>query len=126
MYSVKIRNHMMVAHSLPDKFFGPAQKLHGATYVTDVIFISKTLDKHNVVIDIGLAQQMLSEIMAPMQYQNLDDLIQFKGLLTTTEFLARYVHDQLKEKVKAIFSGSITVTLGESPVAWASYEGEKL
>lgn len=116
----------MIAHSLPDQFFGPAQKLHGATYVTEVVFFSKSLDKHNVVIDIGLAHQMLSETMAPMQYQNLDDLPQFKGQLTTTEFIARYVHDQLKEKVKGFFNGSISVTLGESPVAWASYEGEKL
>jgi 6-pyruvoyltetrahydropterin/6-carboxytetrahydropterin synthase len=124
MYNVKIRGHMMIAHSLPDKFFGPAQKLHGATYVTDVSFYSKTLDKHNVVIDIGLAHQMLSETLAPLQYQNLDDLPQFKGLLTTTEFLAEYIHNQLREKVKNFFNGKIMVTLGESHIDWASYEGE--
>ena len=116
---------MMIAHSLPDAFFGPASKLHGATYVTDVTFFSKTLDKHNVVIDIGLAHKILSETLGPLQYQNLDELPQFKGKLTTTEFLAKYIHDELYEKMKSFFSGSITVTLGESHIAWASYEGEK-
>ncbi len=126
MYNVKIRGHMMIAHSFQDPFFGPAQKLHGATYVTDVTFYSKSLDSHNVVIDIGLAHQMLSETLAPLQYQNLDELPVFKGQLTTTEFLAKYLHDQLMEKVKGFFSGSIAVTLGESHIAWASYEGEML
>lgn len=124
MYSVKIRGHMMIAHSLPDDFFGPAQNLHGATYVTDVTFFSKTLDDHNVVIDIGFAHQMLENTLLPLQYQNLDILTQFKGKLTTTEFLARYIHDELYEKVKHLFHGSISVTLGESHIAWASYAGE--
>jgi 6-pyruvoyltetrahydropterin/6-carboxytetrahydropterin synthase len=124
MYSVKIRSHIMIAHSFPDPFFGPAQNLHGATYITDVTFFAKKLDTHNVVIDIGLAHKLLSETLAPLQYQNLDELPQFKGQLTTTEFLAKYVHDQLKEKVTDVFKGSILVTLGESHVAWASYQGE--
>ncbi len=126
MYNVKIRGHMMIAHSLPDKFFGPAQNLHGATYITDVTFYSKTLDIHNVVIDIGLVEKILHDTIEPLQYQNLDELPQFKRNLTTTEFLAKYVHDQIKEKVKSFFNGSISVTLGESHIAWATYEGEML
>ena len=117
---------MMIAHSLPDTFFGPAGSLHGATYITDVSFYSTTLNKYNVVIDIGLAQQLLSETLSSLQYKNLDELPQFKGKLTTTEFLARYIHDELKEKTKDVFSGRIMVTLGESHIAWASYEGETL
>jgi 6-pyruvoyltetrahydropterin/6-carboxytetrahydropterin synthase len=123
MYNIKIRDHMMIAHSLSEPFFGPAQKLHGATYITDVTFYANSLDKHNVVIDIGLAQQILSEILEPLKYQNLDELPQFKNQLTTTEFLAKHIHDQIKEKVRGSFNGSISVTLGESHIAWATYEG---
>ena len=117
---------MMIAHSLPDSFFGPAANLHGATYIADVSFSSQTLNEYNVVIDIGLAHQLLTETLSPLQYKNLDELPQFKGKLTTTEFLARYIHDELKEKTKSLFTGLIMVTLGESHIAWASYEGESL
>lgn len=113
----------MIAHSLRHTFFGPAQNLHGATYITDVTFFAIDVDSHNVVIDIGLAHKLLSETLAPLQYQNLDEVPQFKGQLTTTEFLAKYIHDRLKEKVIHFFKGSILVTLGESHVAWASYQG---
>jgi 6-pyruvoyltetrahydropterin/6-carboxytetrahydropterin synthase len=117
---------MMIAHSLPDNFFGPASKLHGATYITDVTFSSKVLNKHNVVIDIAYAHQILSETLESLQYKNLDELSQFNGKLTTTEFLAKYIHDEIYEKTKSLFNGRITVTLGESHIAWASYEGEML
>lgn len=123
MYTVKIRQHIMIAHSLPHPAFGPAQKMHGATYVVDLSFISETLNEQNIVIDIGMAHDILKEVLAPIDYQNLDEVTFFKGQLTTTEFLAKYIHDQVKEAVKEYFIGKIGVCLGESHVAWASYEG---
>lgn len=124
MYNVKIRDHIMIAHSLPDPFFGPAQHMHGATYVVDVSFFSKELDKHNVVIDIGKAHEVTKEILAPLSYQNLDEHPDMQGDITTTEYLAKYIHGQLAKKLSGVFSGLVRVTLGESHVAWAGYEGE--
>jgi 6-pyruvoyltetrahydropterin/6-carboxytetrahydropterin synthase len=122
MYSVKIRDHVMIAHSFRDPFFGPATNLHGATYIVDVTFFSQLLNEHNVVIDIAFAHEILSGVLDPLKFTNLDELPQFKEILTTTEYLARYIHDRVKEKSAHIFSGKISVTLGESHVAWASYE----
>ena len=124
MFSVRIRHHIMIAHSLPSPAFGPAQKLHGATYVVDAAFKSKKLDKNNIVIDIGLATDILKEVLQPLEYQNLDALKVFKGKLTTTEFLAQYIHKEIAKKVKGNFKGKLAVTLGESHVAWAGYEGK--
>ncbi len=112
----------MIAHSFNHPGFGPAQKMHGATYVVDVSFFADALNEMAVVIDIALAHDVLEEVLTPLNYQNLDELPQFKGQLTTTEFLAKYIHDQVKERVMGEFSGKIKVTLGESHVAWASYE----
>lgn len=123
MYSVKIRKSIMIAHSLPHPFFGPAQNMHGATYVVDVIFKSKELDEHNVVIDIGKAHDITAKVLKPLGYQNLDELEIFKGHLTTTEFIARHIHDKIKEEVSGFFNGRITIELGETHDAWASYEG---
>ena len=97
--------------------------MHGATYVVDVTFMSHELDEHNVVVDIGYAHQVAKEVLGKLSYQNLDELPQFKGQLTTTEFLARYIHDRIKEQVAPVFSGTIKVTLGETHDAWASYKG---
>lgn len=113
----------MIAHSLKGKVFGPAQKMHGATYVIDVIFKSKELTPDNIVFDIGQAHDILKEVIKPLNYQNLDDLPQFKGEITTTEFMAKYIHDCVKEKVSSVFKGSIEVELAESHVAWAGYSG---
>jgi len=113
----------MIAHSLKDPFFGPAQGLHGATYVVDIIFSSTELDSHNVVIDIGYAHTAAQKVLKELAYKNLDDLEQFKGHLTTTEFMAKYIHDKIKEEVKDIFNGKIKTTLGETHDAWASYQG---
>ncbi len=113
----------MIAHSFNSATFGPAQKLHGATYVVDVNFNSAELTEDSIVIDIGLAHDVLKKVLAPLDYQNLDELPQFKGLLTTTEFLAKYIHDQMKLELEGKFGGSLKVTLGESHVAWARYEG---
>jgi len=123
MYSVTIRDHMMIAHSLKSDAFGPAQQLHGATYVVDAEFKTEALDENNIVIDIDIATKVLQKALQPLKYQNLDDLEQFQGKLTTTEFLARYVHDVISNEVKDRFRGSLKVTLGESHVAWAAYEG---
>lgn len=130
MYAVEVRDRMMIAHSLPDPFFGPAQKLHGATYVVDVAFFREELTKQNVVVDIGAALSVLHDVLKPLAYQNLDELPQFQGKLTTTEFLCRYIFDQM---VKAAREGAlgddgkdlarIRVTLQETDVARASYEG---
>ena len=122
MYNVKIRKSIMIAHSLPHPFFGPAQNMHGATYVVDVIFKSENLDEHNVVIDIGKAHDITAEVLKPLSYQNLDVLEIFKGKLTTTEFIARHIHDEVKKKLEGIFDGKISVILGETHDAWAGYE----
>lgn len=122
MYSVKIRKSVMIAHSLPNQFFGPAQNLHGATYVVDVTFKAKELNEFNVVIDIGEAHKILGAILQPLAYKNLDDLEIFKNQLTTTEFLAKYIHDKIAEASTKFFNGKIKVTLGETHDAWGSYE----
>lgn len=122
MYFVKIRESMMIAHSLKHPFFGPAQNVHGATFVIDVTFKAKALDEHNVVIDIGLAHNVVKDIVSKLDYQNLDDLDIFKGKLTTTEFIARYVYDEVCLKVKPYFEGKVNVSIKENPNAWAGYE----
>lgn len=123
MYTVKIREHIMIAHSLPSEAFGPAQNLHGATYVVDAEFKTENLDENNIVLDIGIATDVLKQALVPLNYQNLDDLPQFKNKLTTTEFLAKYIHDEIARALKGQISAILKVTLGESHVAWASYEG---
>lgn len=122
MFSVTVRSHMMIAHSLPDPFFGPAAALHGATYVVDLEFKSAHLNPQNVVIDIGVAARLADEVLAQLNYRNLDELEMFKGVLTTTEYLAAYIHGQLAQRLGDAFSGSLKVTLNESHIASASYE----
>ncbi|MEL6654006.1 MAG: 6-carboxytetrahydropterin synthase [Bacteroidota bacterium] len=124
MFTVTIRDHVMIAHSLPSEAFGPAQQLHGATYVIDACFMSADVDENNIVIDIAIAHEVLKDVLDPLRYQNLDNLPQFDGKLTTTEYLARYIHQQIGIAVKDSFSGRLKVTLGESHVAWASFEGD--
>jgi len=113
----------MIAHSLPNPYFGPAQNLHGATYVVDVEFKSKELNEYNVVIDIGEAHKILGDVLKPLAYQNLDELEIFKDQLTTTEFLAKHIHTKIANASSQIFNGTIKVTLGETHDAWGSYEG---
>jgi 6-pyruvoyl-tetrahydropterin synthase len=122
MYFVKIRESIMIAHSLKNPFFGPAQNVHGATYVVDVSFKSEQLDEHNVVIDIGLAHEIVKDVLKKLDYQNLDDLEQFNGKLTTTEFVAKHIFEEVSTKVKNIFFGKIGVTIKENPSAWAGFE----
>ncbi len=122
MYFVKIRESMMIAHSLKHPFFGPAQNVHGATFVVDVTFKTENVDQHNVVLDIGLAHAIVKETLKKLDYQNLDDIEEFTGKLTTTEFVAKYIYDEVTEKVKSFFSGKIGVSIKENPNAWAGFE----
>jgi 6-pyruvoyl-tetrahydropterin synthase len=129
VFSVTVRDHMMVAHSLPGEFFGPAQRLHGATYVVDATFRRTTLDEHSVVVDIGRAAAALKEVVGELGYRNLDEEPSLAGTLTTTEVLAQLVADRLAARVRAGELGEsglgvevLAVTLHESHVAWASYE----
>jgi 6-pyruvoyl-tetrahydropterin synthase len=130
MYSLTVRDHVMVAHSLRGAVFGPAQRLHGATYVVDVTFSRTELDEDGVVVDIGQARDALSTVLADLGYRNLDDEAAFAGRNTTTEVLAREVFDRLVHAIHAGALGeggrgiaTLRVTLTESPVAWASFEG---
>jgi 6-pyruvoyltetrahydropterin/6-carboxytetrahydropterin synthase len=126
MYSIRIRDHLMIAHSLPDPFFGPASALHGATYIVDAEFFTEHLDAHHVVIDIGYAHGVLREVIGALNYSNLDVLPEFAGMLTTTEFLSRHIHGLVAGMVRENFSGVLKITLGESHIAWASYEAPVL
>ena len=129
MFSVTVRDHMLIAHSLRGEVFGPAQRLHGATYVVDATFRRADLDADNIVIDIGRAAEELHAVVAELAYRNLDDEPTLAGLNTTTEALARVVADRLAERVHAGALGQtarkldgLLVTLRESHIAWASYE----
>jgi 6-pyruvoyl-tetrahydropterin synthase len=129
LFSVTVRDHVMVAHSFRGEVFGPAQRLHGATYLVDATFRRAELDADNIVVDIGLATQELGAVLADLNYRNLDDEPAFAGVNTSTEFLARAIADRLAEKAHAGALGEgardlagITVVLHESHVAWASYE----
>ncbi len=129
LFSVTVRDHMMVAHSFRGEVFGPAQRLHGATYVVDATFRRAVLDADNTVVDIGRAAEELHAVVSALSYRNLDDEPDFAGVTTTTEVLARVVADRLAERVQAGAFGEaagdlagIAVTLHESHVAWASYE----
>jgi 6-pyruvoyl-tetrahydropterin synthase len=129
MFGVTVRDHMMIAHSLRGEVFGPAQRLHGATYVVDVTFRRATLDEDGIVVDIGRAAGVLRAVLAELGYRNLDDEAAFAGTNTTTEALARVVADRLAERARAGELGDgaqeldgLVVTLRESHVAWASYE----
>lgn len=129
MFSVTVRDHMMVAHSLSGEVFGPAQRLHGATYVVDAAFRRADLDADNIVVDIGRAAEALRAVLAELSYRNLDEEPALAGINTTTEILARVVADRLADRVHAGGLGDsglgldgLTITLRESHVAWASYE----
>ena len=130
MYSVTVRDHIMIAHSFRGAVFGPAQRLHGATFVVDVEFRSQELDEHGIVIDIGRATETLRKVLADLNYRNLDDDPSFKGRNTTTEVLARTIFDRMAAARQAGELGtgaasveSLRVTLHESHVASASFEG---
>jgi len=129
VFAVEVRDHIMVAHSFRGEVFGPAQALHGATFVIDAAFIAETLDTNGIVVDIGLAHTVLKEIVNALNYRNLDDVPEFKGKNTTTEFLTKHVFDRLADAARKGKLGraagelkAIRVTLSESHVARAWYE----
>ena len=130
MYSVSVRDHMMIAHSFRGEVFGPAQRLHGATFVVDVEFRRPDLDADGIVVDIGRASETLRTTLADLNYRNLDEVLAFTGRNTTTEFLAKVIFDALAAAIRSgdLGSGasaiqSMRVTLHESHVAWASFDG---
>jgi 6-pyruvoyl-tetrahydropterin synthase len=129
LFSVTVRDHLMIAHSLRGDVFGPAQRLHGATYVVDVTFRSEALDADNIVVDIGRATDELRSVLSALTYRNLDDEPDFAGINTTTEFLAKVIADRIAERINAGALGenarhiaAVAVALHESHVASAGYE----
>jgi 6-pyruvoyl-tetrahydropterin synthase len=129
LYAVEVSDQIMIAHSFRGEVFGPAQRMHGATFVVRAAFLADTLDANNIVVDIGCATEVLATVLAPLKYRNLDELPQFKDVNTTTEFLTRYVFDQLAQAARAGRLGrpgkelkAIRVTVLESPTARAWYE----
>jgi 6-pyruvoyl-tetrahydropterin synthase len=131
LFAVEVRDHIMIAHSFRGAVFGPAQALHGATFVIDAAFIAETLDSNGIVIDIGRAHDALKAVLAPLNYRNLDEVPQFKNSNTTTEFLTKHVFDHLAKEARAGALGrngrelkAIRVTLSESHVARAWFEAD--
>jgi 6-pyruvoyl-tetrahydropterin synthase len=122
VFSVTVRDHFMIAHSLRGEAFGPAQRLHGATYVVDATFRRATLDADGIVVDIGRAAEVLRAVLGELGYRNLDDEAEFAGMNTTTEALARVIADRLADRFRGEGFDGLVVTLHESHVAWASYE----
>jgi len=129
LFAVEVRDHIMIAHSFRGEVFGPAQALHGATFVVDAAFFAEKLDDNGIVIDVGRAHEVLKAALTPLNYRNLDDLTELKGLNTTTEFLTKHIFDRLAAAARAGELGraareikSIRVTLSESHVARAWYE----
>lgn len=131
MYSVEVRDHVMIAHSIKGEVFGPAQKLHGATYVVDVCFMRHELDEHDIVVDIGLATDAVKAVLAQINFSNLDDHPEFRGRRSTTEAVARWVFDAISAAVREGKLGAsarnlarLKVTLHESHMARAGYEAD--
>ena len=131
MFAVEVRDHIMIAHSFRGPVFGPARALHGATFVIDVAFIAQTLDENGIVVDIGRAHDALKSVLQPLNYRNLDEVPEFKGKNTTTEFLTKHIFDRLAEVARGNKLGregrelrAIRVTISESHVARAWYEAD--
>ncbi len=131
MYSLNVREHFMIAHSFKGEIFGPAQRMHGATYVVDLEMRRPQLDDDGLVVDIGLASQELAAVLAELNFQNLDEVPEFAGKNTTTEFLAAVIFDRIAARIAAGDLGpaakgltAMKVTLHESHIAWAAFEGD--
>jgi len=130
MYELTVRDHFMIAHSFRGEIFGPAQKMHGATYVVDASFRRQDLDQDDLIVDIGLASEVLGEILSEYNFQNLDEIEAFRGRNTTTEFMAKVIFDRIADAIKQGKLGptaagltGLKISLKESHLAWASYEG---
>lgn len=130
MFAVEVRDHIMIAHSFPAEVFGPAQGVHGATFTVDLAFYSETIDQYGMVVDIGLALEALSDVLTPLKYKNLDDVPEFKGNFTTTEFLCHHIFEAMAARVRAGDLNDkgrvkkLRVKLHESHVARAWFEGD--
>ena len=130
MYSLTVRDHIMIAHSFQGAIFGPAQRMHGATYIVDACFQRSELDADGLVVDIGLASEVLKAVLAELNFRNLDEVPEFHGRNTTTEFMARVICERMAAAIRAGLLGEgarglerLKVTLHESHIAWAGYEG---
>ena len=130
MYSITVRNNILIAHSLPGEVFGPAQNMHGATYIVDAEFFAEKVNKYNIIMDLGVVTDILSEVLKSYSYKNLDEVDEFKGIITSTEFLARDIYERICDRLKKDFNEDyqslhkLKITLTESNVAWASFEKE--
>ena len=125
MFAVTVRDHVMIAHSLPRPVFGPAQALHGATYVVEATFRRRELTEDGIVVDIGAARAALDDVLDSLRYRNLDEHPEFQGAVTSTEVVTRWVAEQLGRAPVAAGVDGVEVTLRESPDAWVSYRGEE-
>ena len=130
MYSITVRNNILIAHSLPGEVFGPAQNMHGATYIVDAEFYAKEINKYNIIMDLGVVTEILSDVLKFYSYKNLDEVEEFKNIITSTEFLAKHIFDRICDKLQKDYIEDfnklhkIKIILTESNVAWASYEQE--
>ncbi len=130
MYSITVRNNILIAHSLPGEVFGPAQNMHGATYIVDAEFYAKEINKYNIIMDLGVVTEILSDVLKIYSYKNLDEVEEFKNIITSTEFLAKDIFDRICDKLRKDYIEDfnklhkIKIILTESNVAWASYEQE--
>jgi 6-pyruvoyl-tetrahydropterin synthase len=130
MFAVEVRDHIMIAHTLPAEVFGPAQGMHGATFTVDAAFFTEDIDAHGLVVDIGLATEMLAAALAPLRYKNLDEIPEFAGKFTTTEFLCHHIFTTVAKQVRAGALADegrvrrLRISLHESHIARAWYEGE--
>ena len=130
MYSITVRNNILIAHSLPGEVFGPAQNMHGATYIVDAEFYAKEINKYNIIMDLGVVTEILSDVLKFYSYKNLDEVEEFKNIITSTEFLAKDIFDRICRRLQKDYLKDfnklhkIKIILTESNVAWASYEQE--
>ena len=128
MYSIKVRENILIAHSLPGEVFGPAQNMHGATYLVDAEFFTDKLNEYNIIMDLGVVMKILKETLKVYNYKNLDEVEEFKNIITSTEFLAKNIFDKILNKLKSDYPNDykilkkIKISLQESNVAWATYE----
>ena len=128
MYSVKVRENILIAHSLPGEVFGPAQNMHGATYLVDAEFFSDKLNEYNIIMDLGLVTTILKDTLKVYNYKNLDEVDEFKDIITSTEFLAKNICEKIINKLENNYPNDykilkkIKISLQESNVAWATYE----
>ena len=130
MYSITVRNNILIAHTLPGEVFGTAQNMHGATYIVDAEFFAKELNEFNIIMDLGVVTEILADVLKFYRYKNLDEIAEFNNIITTTEFLAKDIFNKITDKLKKDYSNDfkklhkIKIILTESNLAWATYEDE--